>query len=163
MAEVYLSRLYYASTATDQYSPMEIGNILESCRKNNPPLDITGVLFLGNDYFFQCLEGPRQNVNTLYKQILADPRHTDVQLLEFKEVGSRFFSEWSMKYIRSMTVVNRILKETGVNTFNPYQLDNYVINAIAEAFRDYQESDAAAVNVQSAKDKKSGFFNFLKR
>lgn len=137
MSEINLSRLYYASTATEQYSPLEIGNILNPCRKNNPALDVTGVLFFGNGYFLQCLEGSRANINLLYRKISLDPRHTDVQLLEFKEVSSRFFEEWSMKYVPSINVIAKILKETGLKEFNPYLLDGYTLNAMAEVFRSY--------------------------
>lgn len=167
MSDIYLSRLFYGSTATDQYSPLEIGNILESCRRNNPALDITGMLFFGSGYFLQCLEGPRSNINLLYKKIMVDPRHNDVQILEFKEVGHRYFGEWTMKYVRSATVISKILKETGAKDFNPYLLDNYALNAMAEAFRDHHESDAAptAVPEVGVAKKKSNFdiLNMFKR
>jgi hypothetical protein len=165
MSEQFLSRLYYASTVTDDYSPMEIGNILEACRQNNPPVDVTGMLFLGNGFFFQCLEGPRANVNYIYHQIANDSRHKDVQILEFKEVGRRLFSEWSMKYVKSASVVDKILKETGVRTFNPYELDSYMLNMIAEAFSNYHEPENAPMEHQGGvkQKKSSGFFGFLKK
>ncbi len=163
MSELYLSRLYYASEATDQYSPMEIGNILESCRQHNPPLDVTGVLFLGNGYFFQCLEGPRKNVNQIYRNITGDQRHKQVELLEFKEVGERLFSEWSMKYIRSTQVVEKILKETGAKTFNPYELDSYTINLIAEAFSNYHDHEGSGTAPQAHAKQKKSLFGFLKK
>lgn len=162
MPDIYLSRLFYGSTATDQYSPLEIGSILESCRRNNPALDITGMLFFGNGYFLQCLEGPRSNINLLYKKIMVDPRHSDVQVLEFKEVGHRYFGDWTMKYVRSATVIAKILKETGAKEFNPYLIDNYTLNMMAEAFRDHPESEST---VPAASDggvaKKKGSFDIL--
>lgn len=165
MPESYLSRLYYASSATDTYTPMELGGILESCRHNNPPLDVTGVLFLGNGYFFQCLEGPRKHVNQVYNHILEDPRHTDVELLEFKEVGERLFDEWSMKYIRCSSVVDKILKQTGIRTFNPHELDSYTVNMLAEAFSSHQESEHHTETEQASKSvtkqKKTGLFGFF--
>ncbi|WP_353570316.1 BLUF domain-containing protein [Candidatus Albibeggiatoa sp. nov. BB20] len=160
MPESYLSRLYYASSATETYTPMELGGILESCRHNNPPLDVTGVLFLGNGYFFQCLEGPRKSVNRVYSQITGDSRHKEVELLEFKEVGNRLFEEWSMKYVRSSTVVEKILKQVGTKTFNPYELDSYTIHMLAEAFSNQQESENKAAE-QPAKPKKTRLFGFL--
>jgi len=163
MSESYLSRLYYASSATEDYSPMELGNILESCRHNNPPLDVTGVLFLGNGFFFQCLEGPRKSVNQVYARILEDPRHKEVELLEFKEVGNRLFEEWSMKYIRSTVVVDKIVKETGLRSFDPYQLDSYTINAIADTFSSHHESSSDTFSNHKPKAKKTGLFGFLKK
>jgi hypothetical protein len=151
MSEKFLTRLYYASTATEKYSPMEIGNILEACRKNNPPLDVTGMLFLGNRYFLQCLEGPREGLNILYQKLIHDERHTNVQLLEVKEVGSRYFDEWSMKYLGSMTVITKILRSSGMKEFNPYLLDSYTINAVMEVFRDYNEPEVTDAGVKRKK------------
>ncbi|MCV6637791.1 BLUF domain-containing protein [Candidatus Albibeggiatoa sp. nov. NOAA] len=164
MSESYLSRLYYASSATDTYTPMELGGILESCRHNNPPLDVTGVLFLGNGYFFQCLEGPRKNVNQIYNHILEDPRHTEVELLEFKEVGDRLFEEWSMKYVRCSTVVDKILRQTGVRSFNPHELDSYTVNILAEAFSSQSNSENTAATEEhgSIKKKKHHLFGFFR-
>jgi hypothetical protein len=96
---------------------------------------------------------------------MGDLRHKNVELLEFKEVGNRLFSEWSMKYVRSSSVVDRILKETGLRTFDPYALDSYTINLIGEAFSNYHEPDDAAPHApqQPISQKKSGLFGFLKK
>ncbi len=159
MSEKFLTRLYYASTATDKYSPMEIGNILKACRRNNPQLDITGMLFLGNRYFLQCLEGPRENVNILYQKLVYDERHTNVQLLELKEVGSRFFDDWTMKYLGSTQVIAKILRNSGMKEFNPYLLDSYTINSVMETFRDYTEEEPKDTGVT----RKRSIMNLFKR
>jgi Sensors of blue-light using FAD len=151
-----LSRLFYASTATEHYSPLEIGDILEACRRNNPTLNVTGMLFFGNGYFLQCLEGSRANVNTIYHKITADQRHTDIQLLEFKEVGTRYFADWTMKYVRSAAVIEKILKETRMKEFNPYELDTSALNMMAEAFRAYIEPTTPLEKEGVAVKKKSG-------
>jgi len=159
MTDLHLSRLSYASTITEAYSPMEIGNILEDCRTNNPPLDVTGMLFLGNGYFFQCLEGPRSHINKLYMDIYSDARHKDVQILELKEINIRYFSEWSMKYVRSTHVADTVLKETGMRSFNPYELDGYTLNLLLEAFRNHQEHDEP----HQAEKGKSSFWGMFKK
>jgi len=157
-----LSRLFYASTATEHYSPLEIGDILEACRRNNPSFDVTGMLFFGgNGYFLQCLEGPRANVNIIYHKILNDQRHTNVQLLEFKEIGARYFADWTMKYVRSAAVIEKILKETRMKEFNPYELDTATLNMMAEAFRAYVEPAAPVEKEGVAVKKKSSGLNIL--
>lgn len=161
MSDSYLSRLYYASTATEKYSPLEMGNILEACRRNNPVLNITGMLFMKNNFFFQCLEGPRENVNILYKKIRQDERHSNVQLLEFKEVGSRYFEGWAMKYVSSAAVIGKILKETGVQNFNPYIIDNYTLNLMIAALRD-QPLPESSSKVDRVKQEKSALFRVFK-
>jgi hypothetical protein len=141
MTDVYLSRLCYASTATEKCTSLQVGSILEASFRNNAELDVTGALFFGNNYFLQFLEGPRENVNFLYTKISHDDRHTNLQLLELREVGSRYFEEWSMKYVRFPHVITKILRESRLKEFNPYKLDGYAIAGIAEAFRNHYDPE----------------------
>ncbi len=145
MRDKFLTRLLYASTAAKSYNSSELGRILESCRKNNPRLAVTGMLFLDNNYFLQCLEGSRENVNALYRQLLQDSRHENVQILEMKEVTERYFGDWSMKYVPSAAVIKRIMQETGLRQFDPYAIDNYTVNAMMESFRNYRDADQNGV------------------
>ncbi|MCK7492603.1 MAG: BLUF domain-containing protein [Comamonadaceae bacterium] len=46
--------------------------------------------------FLQVLEGGRSAVNRLYNRIAADPRHAEVELLSYEEIGERRFAGWSM-------------------------------------------------------------------
>ncbi len=163
MLKTTLFRLCYASTATEQCSSMEIGYILEASLKNNVALNITGALFYGNHYFLQFLEGEEANVESLYQKIAEDKRHTNVKVLEFKEVHTRYFEEWSMKYVSYPLIINKILQETGLKEFNPYLLNNNGVNALAEAFRNHYEPDIFPETLR----KKTGFeisklFGFLR-
>ena len=158
-----LCRLYYASTATQEYLPHDIGNILKSCKTVNPSLDVTGMLFFGEGYFLQCLEGSRENINFLYRKITRDPRHKDVELLEFKEISERYFEEWSMKYVNSTNVIFKILKQTGLKKFNPYLLDSYALNAMTEVFRDYAPPDKTEAGVLNTAKSKLNIFNIFGR
>jgi hypothetical protein len=144
MSEKFLSRLCYASTATAKCSSLQVGSILEAAFRNNAELDVTGALFFGNNYFLQFLEGPRDNVNLIYHKIALDDRHTRLQLLEFKEVSSRYFEEWSMKYVRFPHVIAKILRESRLKEFNPYLLDSFAVNGIAEAFRNHHDPEIVA-------------------
>ena len=48
--------------------------------------------------FFQVLEGPDSQVDGLFEDIVADPRHKDVLLLDTElEIPQRFFPNWSMR------------------------------------------------------------------
>jgi hypothetical protein len=139
MSEINLSMLCYASTATEKCSAIEIGLIVDASHHNNARLQVTGALFFGNNYFLQFLEGSRHNLNLLYNKIARDERHHNIQVLELKEVGSRYFPEWSMKYVRSPSVAAKIYREAGLKEFNPYLLDNVTLNAMALAFRNHHE------------------------
>jgi len=74
-------------------------DIMEKSEKNNPPVGLTGMLCFGDDMFLQVLEGGRKAVSQTYHRITQDQRHFDAEIIECTEIGSRFFSTWSMKYI----------------------------------------------------------------
>lgn len=141
MSDTLLYRLCYCSTATKQFNTLQVGSIMDSSCRNNVAFSVTGVLFFGNPYFLQFLEGQRKDINVLYRKICADDRHSDIQLLELKPIESRYFEEWSMKYIYFPQVLHKILQESGLNEFNPYLLDDTAIEQIAVAFRNYYEPE----------------------
>ena len=78
-----------------------------------------------------------------------------------KEVGSRCFPEWSMKYVRSPSVAAKIYREAGFKEFNPYLLDKLALNAMALAFRNHHEPNevkhAATEHSIETTKKKSNF------
>ncbi|MEO0667822.1 MAG: BLUF domain-containing protein [Pseudomonadota bacterium] len=79
----------------------EFAAILETSRRNNAALGITGALFMSDEYFFQVLEGPRTALSSLLGLIMNDDRHEDVVLTLFDEVSRRTFGEWSMAELPS--------------------------------------------------------------
>ena len=131
-----LIRLSYASTSAwrgqggGTASDKEIPRILQACRKNNPELQIGGVLHYGNGYFFQVLEGPAAAVDHLYNKIAKDLRHTDVTTLERIDQSRRRFPDWSMKYVPFEEDVNNVLKRYRLSEFNPYEFSPEVIEAV---------------------------------
>ncbi|MFC3194024.1 BLUF domain-containing protein [Marinicella sediminis] len=135
-----LLRMVYVSESTQPLSglggevPIEIGRILMQSRKNNPKLEVGGVLYFRNNYFFQCLEGEQDVVNDLYQKIATDPRHKQVQTLSVKRIHQRQFSDWSMKYVASKDQVNRLIRQFGMQEFNPYQFDDYMIDELLKVF-----------------------------
>ncbi|MEN9848516.1 MAG: hypothetical protein RL368_1256 [Pseudomonadota bacterium] len=165
MSETNLSMLCYASTATEKCSAIEIGLIIDTSHHNNARLQVTGALFFGNNYFLQFLEGSRHNLNLLYNKIVRDERHTNMQVLELREIGSRCFPEWSMKYVRSPSVAAKIYREAGLKEFNPYLLDSFALNAMALAFRNHHEpNEVKHAGVEHPKEisKKTSSFDILK-
>jgi hypothetical protein len=93
---MFLSRLIYASRATEALAPADIEEILDASRRNNGRAGVTGILIFSSREFLQCLEGSREAVNQTYARILGDPRHADVQVLDYREVDRRLFPEWGM-------------------------------------------------------------------
>ena len=78
---------------------VENDKLMATCLRNNPTRGITGVLISHSGWFLQVLEGSAANVNSLFKVIESDPRHSDFLLLRFNAIEDRNFSDWSMASI----------------------------------------------------------------
>lgn len=120
---MYLVRLVYASTICKDFTDTAIQEILEKARIHNGRSNVTGVLCFSSNYFLQCLEGSRANVNTTYHRILNDPRHTNIVMLDYKEISQRDFFEWSMGYAPASSHTRPLnIKYSGSGDFNPYEM-----------------------------------------
>ena len=94
---------------------------------------MTGVLCFSGDIFLQVLEGGRAAVNRLYNRIVADSRHTQVELLRYEEIGERRFAGWSMGQV-NMARLNPalLLKYSETATLDPYAVSGAVSMALFE-------------------------------
>ncbi|MBX7259049.1 MAG: BLUF domain-containing protein [Candidatus Hydrogenedentes bacterium] len=116
-------RLIYVSRMTDMCEMEDIHDILKKSRTNNAAKNITGILCYDPIYFLQCLEGPKKEVNSLYRNILRDDRHSDVLLLEYKDIEERSFGNWTMAFIKSSEIdPETLLAFTKGEKFDPYAL-----------------------------------------
>ena len=95
-----IHHIVYCSQAAQHMDQEALEKIIATARLHNPRFGITGLLVLGSGIFFQWLEGPKDNVTSLFKIISADSRHSDVVLLtkedEFRE---RLFPNWDMELV----------------------------------------------------------------
>lgn len=98
MAHQELLQLVYTSTAHGRMKSDAVRAIVETARRTNPSLDITGLLLFDGLHFFQVLEGPAEKVESLYEHIAKDPRHTRVVRILSHKVKERNFGDWSMAY-----------------------------------------------------------------
>lgn len=128
-----LVRLMYASRAVPAIDHEELVTILRQSKANNPAIGVTGVLCFSGGIFLQVLEGGRSAVNRLYNRIAADPRHTDVELLLYEEIGERRFASWSMGQV-NMSRLNPslLLKYSATATLDPYSVSGSVSLALFE-------------------------------
>lgn len=122
-----LVRLMYASRAVPAMDQDQLLAILRKCRADNPALGVTGVLCYSQGIFLQVLEGGRSAVNRLYNRIVTDPRHTQVEMLSYEEIGERCFAGWSMGQV-DMTRLNPalLLKYSECATLDPYAVSGQV-------------------------------------
>jgi len=120
-----LVRLMYASRAADSVDAEALSTILRKSKENNPRVGVTGVLcFCFNaGIFLHVLEGGRNAVSMLYNRISQDPRHREVVLLSYEEIGERSFSGWSMGQV-NMGRLNPalLLKYSESATLDPYSV-----------------------------------------
>jgi hypothetical protein len=123
----------YASRAVPALDQEELVTILRQSKANNPSTGVTGVLCYSGGIFLQVLEGGRSAVNKLYNRIGADPRHTDVELLLYEEIGERRFASWSMGQV-NMSRLNPslLLKYSATASLDPFSVSGKVSLALFE-------------------------------
>jgi hypothetical protein len=120
-----LVRLLYASRAAESVNAEALAAILKTAREHNPRTGVTGVLChcATSKIFMQVLEGGRGAVSALYNRIAQDPRHREVALLSYEEIGERSFSGWAMGQV-SMNRLNPalLLKYSESAVLDPYSV-----------------------------------------
>lgn len=89
---IYVSRERPGLTAADLQA------ILATSVRCNDEAGLTGFLLHGHGLFLQVLEGPAEAVQATLQRILADPRHTDVDVLQDAEREEREFGRWTMGF-----------------------------------------------------------------
>lgn len=95
-----VKRITYVSRFAKPFSESELEKLGEDSSERNRMLGVTGVLMTSGGIFFQILEGPEEAVDKIYSAISADPRHTDLVVLELEhDVQQRNYPDWSMKTI----------------------------------------------------------------
>jgi len=134
-----LVRLLYASRAIDSIGTDLIEEILTESRTRNPTHGITGVLCVcqSGNVFMQVLEGGREAVNRLYGNLLRDPRHRDVMLLDYAEISERRFAGWRMGGVDLAKVnVSTVLKYSETPLLDPFATPGQVALALIEELID---------------------------
>ena len=125
-----LIQLTYASRISKMLAPDDLKSILAASQRNNQRVGITGALCLSSGFFLQQLEGDRTAVNTLYHRILLDPRHRDPAILDFSEIATRKFTQWSMGSLAALEANRTIhLKYSRSASFNPYGMSPATLRA----------------------------------
>ena len=121
-----LVRLLYASRSATEIDEPLIASILEHSRKYNLEHGITGILCTASpsNVFLQLLEGGRGAVNALYGNIVRDPRHCDVTLLDYAEITERRFAGWRMGRVN----LNRINQGTILRFSESAVLDPFTMS-----------------------------------
>lgn len=93
-----MHRLLYISTARGQLSRAQLEAILQTARRRNAAVGITGLLVVGGRRFLQALEGPATAVFETFERIRQDPTHFAIVELTRGLISERAFGDWSMGY-----------------------------------------------------------------
>lgn len=133
-----LVQIVYVSRSTFTTMPAELGiepsvaRILAQSRINNSRRGLVGALYFGDGCFFQCLEGRTADVERLYAALLQDPRHTDLKVLTRRPIERTSFATWAMKYVPLDTDMKALLRELGLQTFDPYRFDESAMTRVLD-------------------------------
>mgnify|MGYP001571530196 CR=1 FL=1 len=117
-----LVRMIYASRPTKNYQGDADGIAAKATAKNEEA-GITGILIHDDVFFLQWIEGPRGAINRLYKALMGDDRHTDLEILDYRAIHVRHFPQWDMACIGlkdiEKSIFLRFIYDAG---FDPYKL-----------------------------------------
>jgi hypothetical protein len=94
---VYFS--HNAMAGSDDQLRAEVEHILATARRNNSAAGVTGSLIFNSGGFAQVLEGHADDVGAIFEKIQRDERHSDVLVLECRDVAERLFPDWSMGFV----------------------------------------------------------------
>ena len=126
-----IHNIVYCSQAAQHMDKEGLEKIIATAKHHNPIFGITGLLVFGSGIFFQWLEGPRDNVTSLFEIISADLRHSNVVLLtkedEFRE---RLFPNWDMELVAAEDI-SAVLEDAMHEASDPKQ-KNTLSNMLLE-------------------------------
>jgi hypothetical protein len=99
--DTVLYRLLYVSRAVEA-DPLRLAGQAEAIARvsaqRNAQGGLTGALAVGAGWFAQLLEGVSRPLLATFDRIIADPRHTDIRVLDFGVIETRDFASWSMGF-----------------------------------------------------------------
>ncbi len=91
-----LLQTIYASARRADESGADLQDILWASRRNNPAIDVTGLLVILPDRYVQALEGPAGSVEPLLDFISDDARHAGMRIVTRLQAGERSFARFAM-------------------------------------------------------------------
>lgn len=121
-----LYELLYTSSGARDLTESHLLDLLETSKRKNARLAITGMLVFDHHEFMQILEGRKRDVLELYDEIRRDSRHQSVSTVHEGPITQRAFDGWSMAF-RLLTKEN---PERPLVTFNENGPDMSLTNAI---------------------------------
>lgn len=125
-----LTRIVYCSNLTfvSRLMPSIFRAVESEARNYNEQHNITGILCYGNGRFLQCLEGDKQVLLSLLRQIVEDRRHKNVKILLIQPIQYRSFSNWNMRLMfleRWLWSPETKKQADGLSAFLPFKPESW--------------------------------------
>jgi len=109
--EILLETFVYCSRAAQDVDEAEVGRIIERAQRHNADCGITGVLTFGSGIFFQWIEGPPAEVQSLIANLHSDQRHYDIVSLDRSvERRERLYDGWEMERVAADDIRSVLLE-----------------------------------------------------
>lgn len=147
---IYISRSTFHPAEAFKGIEPNVARILSKSRANNRNSGLVGVLYFGDGCFFQCLEGEESTVDALYGKLQLDTRHKDLKLISKKRIQQTSFPDWAMKYVPIDQQMNGLLKAHGYQTFDPYEFNDEMTQAVMRLLHAATDPTAVAAKSGSA-------------
>lgn len=94
-----LHQILYVSVETHSLTKEDLTELLGQSRKKNAKLGVTGILIYYKKHFLQILEGEKEVVFDLFREIRNDKRHLSVILVYDQPVKEHSFRDWTMGFL----------------------------------------------------------------
>ena len=91
-----IHQLIYTSRLNPGVSAADLLQISDTASSQNTAHDITGMMLCAGDLIVQILEGPKEQIDSLFDHIRKDLRHTDVRVMAAAKAKSREFEGQGM-------------------------------------------------------------------
>lgn len=106
-----MNRLIYKCRSAKEINWDFVKEISDKSYENNSLVDVSGVLLASRSHFLQVLEGRFEDVNTVFRRIVRDDRHSGMTLIAFSTIDARLFADWGMRGIGTFNLNVKIEKE----------------------------------------------------
>lgn len=88
-----------AASVSSEHLNQVMDSIQQDSKRNNSADNISGALMFNQLCFAQILEGESQLIERTFERIQTDPRHQNIQVLDYGPIEKRSFPDWAMAFI----------------------------------------------------------------
>lgn len=132
----FCSEANFSSWADPRGVELEISRIMYPAPRTEADDATGGIFHYGNRYFIQCIEGPRQAVEAVYRRNVEDVRHKNSELLVVEPIERRMFPKNTMSYVSMRRQLLALLDRHGIGEFNPYRITAEMLDEFLQAYAD---------------------------